>query len=383
MNDGRNPGSPLRGLPVSAWPEPDRAIWLAALAPGDLLDEGGARSLRRSASNANLKFEYGRWLASLLYTGRLTPGDNAPPASRITVEAVSAYHSCMKGAVGTGTQIQRLVQLLIMARLLDPVADWSWLLPIIASLRRTHRPVRTKADVLVETRDLFALGSDLMTQAEALSGWERALRYRDGLIIALLALRPLRIGNFASLETGRHLHLRGAEWWIYLAPEETKNHCPLEMPIPAVLGARLQVYLSEHRLTLLQRSVRSVPPHGNEPVEPARVWLSKEGRPMNAGAFLDLIRRHTTARFGKALTPHLFRDCAVTSIARAHPARIGISGILLHHGHPDTATLNYNSVGTREAVVRLQVARDGGLGDQRPPSHPATRKSHRAWRRKS
>ena len=37
----------------------------------------------------------------------------------------------------------------------------------------------------------------------------------DGLMIACLAYRPLRLSNFIGLELGRHLHRRGTGWWCW------------------------------------------------------------------------------------------------------------------------------------------------------------------------
>ena len=54
-----------RCLPIAEWPAADRTSWLAALAPGDLLDEGGGRARYAAASNRKTEKGYGRWLAWL------------------------------------------------------------------------------------------------------------------------------------------------------------------------------------------------------------------------------------------------------------------------------------------------------------------------------
>jgi integrase len=126
--------------------------------------------------------------------------------------------------------------------------------------------------VLVGTRQLFDLGVELIGRAAGKAGWERALCYRDGLIIALLALRPLRIGNFAGLRLGHHLQRRSQEWWIALAGDETKNRMPTEQPLPAVITPWLETYLAEHYMTLLRRGP---PPTraGDEASGPSQLWL--------------------------------------------------------------------------------------------------------------
>jgi integrase/recombinase XerD len=374
--------SPLRGLRLDAWPDGDRSIWLAALEPAGLLEEGGARAHCRPSSNANVRFGYGRWLAWLQQTGRLTKHHDLEPASRVTEEAVTEYLAGLRKVNSTGSLIQQVLELYAMARVLAPRADWSWLLAKAKRLRRGHVAVRDKRAVLVSTRQLFDLGAGLINRAAGKAGWERALCYRDGLIIALLALRPLRIGNFAGLQLGRHLHRRGQEWWIALTGDETKNRMPTEQPLPAVITPWLESYLVEHRMTLLRRGPLPTQA-GDEASGPSHLWLSKEGQPMAPQAFRKLVRSHTAACFGRPLTPHLFRDCAVTSIAISDPGRVGIAGQLLVHRDPETAVRDYNQARAPEAAVRMLEARQYRLREDKPPSHPAPPPRHDHWKGKS
>lgn len=75
------------------------------------------------------------------------------------------------------------------------------------------------------------------------SVWHSALLFRDGLAIALLAQRPLRRANFAALTLDRHLVRRGADWWLQIPGNETKNGDPIDDPWPASLTAGLENYL--------------------------------------------------------------------------------------------------------------------------------------------
>ena len=60
---GRGKAPERACLPVPQWPEADRRLWLAACAPGDLLDdEVGARAGHAPISNAKAAKGYGRWL---------------------------------------------------------------------------------------------------------------------------------------------------------------------------------------------------------------------------------------------------------------------------------------------------------------------------------
>ena len=63
--------------------------------------------------------------------------------------------------------------------------------------------------------------------------WTRL--YRDGLMIACLAYRPLRLANFIGLELGRQLQRRGTGWWLEIPAAETKTRRPIALPFPAPL----------------------------------------------------------------------------------------------------------------------------------------------------
>ena len=61
---------------------------------------------------------------------------------------------------------------------------------------------------LRDSRELLQLGLELIKEAEEtefLRPHLRQVQLRDGLMIAFLALRPLRIKNFSSLQLGNHL----------------------------------------------------------------------------------------------------------------------------------------------------------------------------------
>jgi hypothetical protein len=70
---------------------------------------------------------------------------------------------------------------------------------------------------------------------------------RDGLIIALLALCPIRLRNLAELGVGRQLRLIGDTWWIILEPNETKTGHPDERPVPKIVAEAIGRWLGYWR----------------------------------------------------------------------------------------------------------------------------------------
>ena len=69
------------------------------------------------------------------------------------------------------------------------------------------------------------------------------LGYRDGLMIALLAARPLRRRNFAMITIGQHLIRVGPDWRLLFAAADTKTGQPIETDLPDRLVPYLEHYL--------------------------------------------------------------------------------------------------------------------------------------------
>ena len=129
--------------------------------------------------------------------------------------------------------------------------------------------------------------------------------YRDGLMTALLAQRPMRERNLASIACGRHLVRRGTDWWlVFSAAEINTGHKMgqgLEFPFPANLVPGLQRYLDVHRPVLLGRGQRRA-------MSVAALWVSRHGSQLGAAAIWHQACQRTAAAFGKPLSPHLSRD---------------------------------------------------------------------------
>ena len=224
-----------RSMRVSEWPPTDREIWRAALVAGDLLDKGGARAGHAEQSNAMVAAGYGYWLTWLAQQGLLDA--DCPPADRLQRDAVTTWVAEMQHrGLASNTLATRLQALHAMAGLQDGGKDWGWIRRIESRLRARHAPVRRKRERMVGAADLLSLGRTLMAEAPAQSTDRlRAMQYRDGLMIAFLAARPLRLRNLSDLELDRTVARRGDGWWIEIPSEETKTHAAIEVPWPEAL----------------------------------------------------------------------------------------------------------------------------------------------------
>ena len=56
-------------------------------------------------------------------------------------------------------------------------------------------------------------------------------------MLALMAARPLRVKNFASLELGRHLTRMEHNWLITIPAAETKTKQPIDFDLPEIAAA--------------------------------------------------------------------------------------------------------------------------------------------------
>ena len=219
--------------------------------------------------------------------------------------------------------------------------------------------------------ELVDLGERLMRPGgdEAVSrGRKSQLAYRDGLMIAFLALRPLRLRNFTTLTLGESLMRQGTGWWIVLAAEVTKNRRPLELPFPDTLVPALEHYLARVRPWLLGSSDHLGCSTGGA------LWISLRGTPMSPASIYEQITLHTKAAFGRALNPHLFRDCAVTSLAIAAPEAVRAGG--LRPGHmpitpPPSVTTTSPGRLTRPTATRRSSPSLGQQGAGRAAKRPS------------
>jgi integrase len=337
----------LRCLPIEDWPAIDRAVWIAGVQRKGLFDPAGVGANWSDGSRRKTAGGYGYWLSWLARRG--VCDSNVSPADRVSRERVGAYVAELRVSRAPYTVLCRVQELYDALRLLAPGADWDWLVQIYRTLRTHVRPARDKVSRLRPIDELAALGERLMEEAEAAPRWSprrRAVAYRDGFMIALLAYRPTRPKNFAMMRLGRHLTKVGGCWQILFAADETKSRIPYEATVPSALVPRLERYLDLHRPVLLRGE------SGDVRSDIDAVWVSEIGTPLEKGALARRIADHTKAAFGRRVSPHMFRDAAATSIAVDNPKHIGDASLVLGHAGHRMTEKHYNHARSLEASRR-------------------------------
>ena len=339
---GRGKAPERACLPLGSWPSEDRRLWEAACAPADLLAEDiGARAGYSQASNRKAEKGYGRWLTFL--AGAEPNCLNEPPRERITRDRVRAYvDGLMALGNSTATILARLQELGEVARIVGPAANWQFINAMASKIRARHEPARDKANLRL-SHELLDLGLRLIDKATLMQGLSAAILHRDGLMIALLALVPLRRRNLAGLRLDHNLIDIGQTWLIALEASETKTHSALEIVWPQCLLEPLATYLTVHRPCLKSRLGRWSKPINNA------LWISSHGSPMTEMAIYDRIRKYTGEAFGSAINPHLFRDAAATTLAIEDPAHVRVAAPLLGHRTFTTTEKYYQQAKSLEA----------------------------------
>lgn len=341
---------PLRRcLKLEEWPEADRLAWDAALAPGDLLDGTmGAGHHWCSATREKYRKGYGRWLTFLITSGRYQ--GEAALAERITPAEVSIYIEKLTTTVAPWTVWGRLAELLAVAKAIAPHADWRWLRRVAGRLECRLRPSKDKHSRLRPAGEIADWAYHRMDEILRDPPLRNAkTNFRDALIVALLITCPtMRLGNLSMIEIGKHLIRRSDSSQLRFAAHEMKARKPVEIPIPDSLLPYLGHYIETVRPALLGAT------------DTARLWITRYGQRMTGKALNGSICKLTERAFGKPINPHLFRDCAVTTIALEDPKHIGIAPPILAHTDPRT-THTHLHPGTAGRCVTTLAPVPGGV----------------------
>ena len=327
-----------RARPVPKWPQADQAGWRLANEPEDPLDDSVGYAQRWRPATRKLTQEgYGYWLDWLARSGQLAA--LADPVERVTPDRLRAYQKAMKDeGLAPYTVATRIQQVGNALRAIAPENDWAWLLKAASRLRGKATPVRDKRIGMRPAEEVEKLACDMMHAAEHdrfRSKVERAVLFRDGLLLAMLVARPLRRANITSIEIGRQLRRDGEHWRLCFDGDEMKSHRVFECGVPEKLTSHVDRYIELHRPILLQCSRRGLAPSN-------ALWISKQGTHMTASAVTYQIRARTEEEFGESINPHKFRSIYATDTATLTPADAASIQLGLGHASRKVSEEYYN-----------------------------------------
>ncbi len=343
----------VRSLPIELWPKADRRAWLAACQPSQRLKRGGAGSHMKPITLNDLARRYGYFLDCMNRRGMLDP--NGAAGGHVTPENVDAYMEELTARVGSVTVQGSIYKLRRACELIDSARDLSWLVDIEKDLALVMRP-RSKTNRWVLTEVLVEAALTLISEAEnsrKMTKLGRARQVRNGLMVTMLAMHPIRLKNFAALEIGRSLVEIKGSWWIVLSASETKESRPDERRIDDLLQPALNRYLKKYR-PLLAGS--------NTP--PLALWLSSnDGAAMSYSGVERVITDTTRSTVGVPVSPHLFRTSGASSAAIHGGAKPHLASALLHHTDHRVTEARYNRASSLSAAKSFREIIQGYVKD--------------------
>jgi integrase len=354
----------LRDLRVEQWPEADRRAWEDALRPARRLSVGGRAAHLRPSSKANLERGYGYFLGVVWDSGALNR--RAAATTHVTPQAIEMFVAraeLSRNPLSVASGIERVRAI---AQFLAPEWNFGWLKNVAAQLRAKARP-QPKFSRMVATEELVEAGLVVMQEARGgkPGSAKQARMFRNGLIIALLAVCPIRVGSFASLSLHRSFLRIGDDWWIRLAADETKSGRPDERPVPRFLTSHVDEYLHSYRLRLLSagrveraRGGDAALPEAAPELVTGPLWMSLLGQAMSLEMMKRTITQTTRQTLGVLVNPHLFRACAATTATLHATAYPHLASALLQHTDPVVTETHYNRASSLQASLSYHAILD-------------------------
>lgn len=327
-------------MPPYDWPASDKAMWESLFRDGDLLDGKGPLAHVRGTTRTSLEPRYGRWLHWIAVTH---PAELLlPPAERVTISRLRGWLDNLAHTAPM-TQLAFVDGVLRIMTAAEPKTDW-------AQQRLLMRRLRTLAGRGAQTRKqgkilsssvLLDAGLELALYGadSARSPIYRATRIRNGAIIALLAVAPIRRRALANLRISESFITTDATMTIALPGSLTKSGRLWETAIAPDAQPALRRYLAEARPFLLQRGDASE----------TSLWIGQKGAPLAERSLGPTVAQAVLHAVGVRVPPHYFRDAAATTLSRHSAQSAGLIRPILALSSTQTAERHYNHATTIEA----------------------------------
>jgi integrase len=314
-----------RSLPFAEWPEAERIAWDTAVKAMRRISPSRPRLCEKTCND--LAQRYGQFLNYCKRTCRLEQG--ADPGALVRPTAIAGFVAELQSRVRPVTVAQSIYKVCRAARLIAPALDYAWLSELAKDLALVAEPMNKTARV-VTTERLVEAGLTLVVEAglSTKSLLARSLMARNGLMIALLGVCPIRLKNLHALKIGRSFVKHEGTWWIVL--RDTKSRRPDERPVPDYLNSAIEYYLEIYRPILLRGKSSDA------------LWIGRLGRTLSYLAVQGAVCQTTRETIGVDVSPHLFRASAATTAALHAADMPNLASALLHHRDSAVTEEHYN-----------------------------------------
>ena len=311
------------GLPFEQWPSSFQRTWCEANREGDLLTGCGPAARWKPKTRKTVRKAVGYFLKFMRDRGQLRDGQTV--AQLLTESALRDYIAVLRRRLAPLSVVTQLGHLSSAIAMMTPEADRTLIKLAQARLAPIVVPTRRHVGRLVSPLVLLHLGQTLMDDWQVRLAHDprlNAMDYRDGLMIAFLALCPVRLANLAQMHVGEHLRFEGELVRVTFPAHEMKSGRSLEFDWPHELRPALDFYLKR-----VHRMLYDLPPIAF-PLWPS---LQRNKRQMGASGIYTRIMQVTAKRVGHPVNPHMFRTAAATFIADMTPERaMAVAGVLQH-----------------------------------------------------
>ncbi|MEP1197932.1 tyrosine-type recombinase/integrase [Tateyamaria sp.] len=313
------------------WPQADRTAWDDLFADGGLFDDSGRCRHWSEGTRTKRRQGYGQWLS---YLKRLDPLLLAlAPTHRITEDRVRGYVKECEARLAPKS-IEGLVgDLLFLAINMDPDGEWAWLRMVFNRLGTRANRHSLPPPHPISVGAIFHWSLTRMSEVANdpnLQPLNRAVRFRQALMIGFLIARPVRRRALLAMTSIRHLVEINGRFELRFAAEDMKDAKARQFPLPKELIDPMRRYLDEFRPYLLDGK----PSDG--------LWISQYGKPLTPDGYSRELPKITERHLEVTLRPHGFRHVAATSIAEYDPEHVGIIRDILGHTTDAMAEEHYN-----------------------------------------
>ncbi len=330
-------------ISFSEWPEREQRFWREEVLATDGMITGPRGAILAERTKQTLQWGFEQWVSFLFRTGRyradLSIRDHfSPESANAFIEEILLR----KRPISARIDVSRVAACFRIAYGRDKVP---WVREVVHRLRALEARNPPRIKLLKTSSELLRLGLDTMAAARAHAGRRSraALSFRDGLMIALLAARPIRLGNLSAMKVGTHLIVEDGLYWIHFSDVETKTGLPIHLPLPRLLTPYVREYLQKARPVLLRLGKSH-----------DYLWGSVRGTPLAYTAVYRAVTTKTLAAFGGRISPHRFRHAAATSQALCDPTRVMDSHKLLGHATFKVTQRFYIHTSTDDGIRELQ-----------------------------
>ena len=343
---------------LDQWPEIERAAWQFARTRGcQRLSRGGPASRLCEEASTDLVRRYGQFLNYFRRTQR--PDNHAQAGALVTPEAIAGFIEELQIRVRSVTVAQSIYKVYRAATLIAPERDFSWLAEIAKDLALVAEPMN-KSSRIVATERLVEAGLTLVAEAGSVTSrppLARALATRNGLMIAIIALCPIRLKNFAALAIGQSFVEQEGTWWIVL--RKTKSKRSDERPLPKFLNRAVRQYLEVHRPVLLRDNGGNIGTGQDTGGATAprlcnsSLWIGRLGFGLSRIQIRRTISATTRTTLGVDISPHLVRACAATTAALYAADKPHLASALLQHTDRAITDGHYNRANSLSVAQRF------------------------------